>query len=47
MGQYIVVGIIVGLCILYVLRKFVFKSEAAKNKLCCGCDRCDGKNGSC
>ncbi|MDO1509058.1 MULTISPECIES: FeoB-associated Cys-rich membrane protein [unclassified Neisseria] len=47
MEQYIIVGIIVVLCVLYILRKFVFKSKAARNSACGGCDRCSGKSGGC
>lgn len=43
MEQSIIVGLIVGVCVLYLLRKFVFKSKTAKNGLCGGCDRCGGK----
>lgn len=44
MGQQIIVGLIITVCVLYVLRKFVFKPKTAKGSLCAGCDRCCGKN---
>lgn len=49
MEQYIIVGIIVMLCVLYMLRKFVFKSKNSRASACGGCDRCGGgsKNSGC
>ncbi|MDO5073727.1 MAG: FeoB-associated Cys-rich membrane protein [Neisseria animaloris] len=47
MEQYIIVGTIVSLCILYLLRKFVFKPKSARSNACGGCDRCSGKSGGC
>lgn len=46
MGQYIIAGIIVALCVLYILRKFVFKPKNS-NSACGGCDRCGGSKGGC
>ncbi len=41
--QKIIVGLIVLGCAAYVLRKFVFKSKAAKKKSCAsGCGKCGG-----
>ncbi|OSI13208.1 FeoB-associated Cys-rich membrane protein [Neisseria canis] len=47
MEQYIIVGLIVGACAVYLLRKFVFKPKSAKSAACGGCDRCGGKQGGC
>lgn len=42
MEQYIIVGIIVSGCVVYLLRRFVFKPKSAKNTACGGCDKCGG-----
>lgn len=46
MIEYSIVGIIIALCTLYLLRKFVGKSANGKPE-CGDCDRCSGKNGGC
>lgn len=47
MEQYIIVGIIVVLCVFYILRKFVLRPKNS-NPACGGCDRCgSSKNGGC
>lgn len=45
MIQHIIVAIIVILCVLYILRKFVFKAKS--RNACDGCDRCSNKNDGC
>lgn len=44
MEQYMIVGVIVLLCTLYILRKFVFKPKNS-GSACGGCDRCGGNKG--
>lgn len=46
MEQYIIVGIIVALCTLYIVRRWIFKPKNSRSA-CGGCDRCGGKNGGC
>ena len=45
MTQNIIVGIIVLVCVVYVLRKFVFKKQT--DSICDGCGKCGGKQGGC
>ncbi|WP_373779137.1 FeoB-associated Cys-rich membrane protein [Glaesserella sp.] len=44
MIQNIIVGVIVAVCILYVVWKFVLNR---KQNVCNGCDRCGGKKNGC
>ncbi len=45
MTQNVIAGIIVLLCVVYVLRKFIFKRSSASP--CDGCGKCSGKSGGC